>query len=80
MWIDPLQRRGGVGLAMVNAVLEWCRAHEVRRLRLWVSEPNAPAIALYERCGFTPNGRRQPLPSNPGVTEFAMERLVDDES
>jgi RimJ/RimL family protein N-acetyltransferase len=80
MWIDPPQRGSGIGAEMVNAVVEWCRAHEIRRLRLWVSEPNAPAIALYERCGFAANGRRQPLPSNPGVTEFAMERLVDDES
>lgn len=79
MWIDPPQRRSGVGRAMVAAVVEWCRANGVRRLRLWVSEPNAPAIALYERCGFTENGRRQPLPSNPGVVEFAMEKLVVDD-
>ena len=79
MWIDPPHRRSGVGRAMVEAIVEWCRANGVRRLRLWVSEPNTPAIALYEGCGFAANGRRQPLPSNPGVTEFAMEKLVVDD-
>jgi hypothetical protein len=30
------------------------------------------ARALYERCGFSPTGERQPLPSDPGLDEIGM--------
>ena len=29
---------------------------------------------LYERCGFTATGERQPLPSNPALGEVGMTR------
>ena len=43
-------------------------------MRLWVTETNAPARALYERCGFALTGERQPVPYNPGFDEVAMAR------
>ena len=45
-------------------------------MRLWVTETNAPARALYERCGFTLTGERQPLPSDPSIGEVAMSRTL----
>jgi RimJ/RimL family protein N-acetyltransferase len=39
-----------------------------------VTDNNKPARRLYERCGFTPTGERQPLPSNPALGELAMTR------
>jgi hypothetical protein len=35
-------------------------------------EANRPARLLYERCGFTLTGERQPLPSHPGLGEIGM--------
>ncbi len=32
------------------------------------------ARLLYERCGFSPTGERQPLPSNPAIGEVGMTR------
>jgi hypothetical protein len=43
-------------------------------VRLWVTETNKPARMLYERCGFSPTGERQPLPSKPHLSEIAMTR------
>ena len=42
---------------MVQAALTAARARsEIRLITLTVTEGNAPAITLYERCGFRPFG------------------------
>jgi GNAT superfamily N-acetyltransferase len=74
MFVRPQARGLGVGEALIDAVLGWARDHDATSVDLWVTETNTPARRLYERRGFTPNGRRQPLPSNPALTEIAMSR------
>jgi GNAT superfamily N-acetyltransferase len=75
MWVDPRARGRGVGEALVAAVTDWARLQDTAAtLHLWVTETNKPACRLYERCGFTPTGERQQLPSNPALTEIAMAR------
>lgn len=51
-------RRRGIGHALLGAAVEWARAAGVRKLELHVFPHNAPAIALYERFGFTREGYR----------------------
>jgi GNAT superfamily N-acetyltransferase len=72
MYVRPPARDRGVGEALVAAVIDWARARRATSLDLWVTETNKPALLLYERCGFTPTGQRQPLPSNPVLAEIAM--------
>jgi len=72
MWVRPEARGRGVGMAMVEAVVSWARARGMTRLGLWVTESNKPARRLYERCGFTLTGERQPLPSDPARAEIGM--------
>jgi len=55
-------------------VTDWGRARQATMMHLWVAETNSPARLLYDRCGFALTGERQPLPSNPAVTEVAMAR------
>ena len=43
-------------------------------MHLWLTEGDQRALALYERCGFSPTGERQPLPSNKDLTEVGMTR------
>jgi GNAT superfamily N-acetyltransferase len=62
MWVAPEVRRAGVGGVLIDAVIEWARSHEVHHLLLDVSDHNAPAIALYIRKGFRPNGKIGTLP------------------
>ena len=74
MWVRPGFRGRGVGEALVEAAVSWAKEHDHETLFLWVTESNGPARRLYERCGFTPTGDRQPLPSDPALAEIWMSR------
>jgi len=76
MWVRPQARGQQLGAALVNAIVDRARARQLTRVHLWVTESNKPARRLYERCGFTPTGERQPLPSDPATMELAMAREV----
>jgi len=57
MFVYEWYRGRGAGAALVEAALACARARpEVRLITLTVTEGNAPAIGLYERCGFRPFG------------------------
>jgi GNAT superfamily N-acetyltransferase len=74
MFVEPDARGRGIGGALVEAIAGWARASGAARLGLWVTSANRPAIALYERCGFRPTGRRQPLDHTPTESEIQMVR------
>jgi GNAT superfamily N-acetyltransferase len=76
MYVRPEGRGRGVGEALIEAVIGWARARHATAVHLWVTETNKHAAGLYERCGFSPTGERQPLPSNNDLTEFAMSRAL----
>lgn len=52
MAIVPEARRHGVGRALMAQLLDEARARQERAMVLEVIEQNAPAVHLYERCGF----------------------------
>ena len=54
--VHPDARGRGVGKALVFAAIEESRARGKCSLRLDVFDNNAPARAMYERCGFTDLG------------------------
>jgi len=74
MWVRPKARGRGVGAALIAAVTDWAKVSDATVVHLWVSEDNAPACLLYQRCGFVLAGQRQPLPSNPHLYEVGMIR------
>lgn len=76
MWVDPIARGSGIGRALVEAVAAWAADRGLSTIGLWVTESNDAAIRLYERCGFTDKGERQPLPSNPALREVRMLRAT----
>jgi ribosomal protein S18 acetylase RimI-like enzyme len=76
LWVRPKARGRGVGEALVDAVVNWARARETISVHLWLMETNEHARLLYERCGFSSTGERQPLPSNEELTEIGMTRLL----
>ena len=76
MWVRPGGRGQGVGEALVEAAAGWARARGFGTLFLWVTESNAPAMRLYERCGFAVTGELQPLPWDPAVAEIRMSRAL----
>jgi len=74
MWVRPSARGHGVGEALIETAAGWAKSRDYDTLYLWVTESNAPARRLYERCGFTPTGGRQPLPSDPSLGEIQLSR------
>ncbi len=76
LWVAPEGRGTGLGELLVNAITGWAEEVGARRLILWVTETNKPAIELYERLGFTRTGVQQMLPSDPSLTEIEMVRGI----
>ena len=59
LMVAASHRRRGVGTALLGAAEAWARAAGVSKLELHVFPHNAPAIALYERCGYDREGYRR---------------------
>lgn len=51
--VDPDRQREGLGLAVMAALLEWGAEQGATTAYLQVIADNVPALALYERLGFT---------------------------
>jgi GNAT superfamily N-acetyltransferase len=76
LYLDATLRGRGVGRALVETVLDWCRHAGIRRLTLWSDTRFDRAHRLYERMGFTQTGERE-LVDDPNETrEFGYERAV----
>ncbi len=72
LWVAPEARGRGVGRLLVETFLAWARGTGAVEVRLWVTETNAPAVALYRSMGFAPTDRHQQLPSNLALREVMM--------
>jgi len=55
--VDPARRRQGLGLAITAALTAAAADRGARRVLLQVETDNAPARALYSRCGFRESHR-----------------------
>lgn len=51
MYVQPEYRGLGLGTALLDAVLTWCRGRELDSVILWPTEDSRP---LYRRAGFAP--------------------------
>jgi len=56
--VAPEYRRQGVGEALMNGLMDHLTRVGAKVFSLEVRVSNAPAIALYEKLGFTQAGRR----------------------
>ena len=72
MWVDPVLRGRGIGLTLVEAVLEWARSTGFPRIRLRVTESNGAAVRLYVASGFVETGERAPLREGSDSTTMTM--------
>ena len=63
--VHPNFRRRGIAEALIVALVEELKAMESTCLTLEVRASNAPAIALYEKLGFSEIGRRKNYYRNP---------------
>jgi len=78
MSVRSTHRRRGIGRALVEHAVEWARSIGITRLELYVFADNAPAIALYEACGFQHEGRRRHFVrfGDTYIDDLVMARLL----
>jgi ribosomal protein S18 acetylase RimI-like enzyme len=57
LFIVPAARGGGLGSALINAVIDDCRAAGIATIRLEVERTNDRAQALYRHFGFRRHSR-----------------------
>lgn len=75
----PAFRRQGVGLALVNALVEYARQKGLRFLTLEARASNQSAIRLYERAGFRDVGVRRGFYDFPKEDARLMTIFLDKE-
>ena len=66
----PDYRGRGIGLMIMSSLISDAEKRGAVAVHLEVRESNLPAIALYEKCGFTKDGRRK------GYYRFPREDAV----
>ncbi|PSL58641.1 L-amino acid N-acyltransferase YncA [Saccharothrix carnea] len=67
LYVQPDQRKSGLGRALLQALAQECVARGYARLEWWVLDWNAPAIGFYKSLGATP------------MDEWTVFRLTDDD-
>jgi ribosomal-protein-alanine N-acetyltransferase len=70
--VPPETRRQGIGRMLVHTILAWARNLGASEMRLEVRESNAPALRLYEACGFVVAGRRPGYYADPAEDAVLM--------
>ena len=74
--VAPEYRRNGVAGALLTRLLSMASALDLSFVTLEVRAGNAPAIALYDRFGFVPVGRRKNYYSAPKEDAVLMTHYL----
>ena len=75
--VAPRFRRQGIAEALICELVRRGAEKQLAFLTLEVRESNAPAIALYEKCGFAAVGRRKNYYEKPTEDAILMTRLLE---
>ena len=75
--VDPSFRHKGVGRALLQALIDWARAHKGVFLTLEVRPSNEIARRLYTSIGFREVGRRPRYYTDPTEDALLMTVLFD---
>ena len=59
LYVTPEYRREGYGRALVDQVVEYAQAHDIRGIDLEAYQGNTPASVLYRTAGFRRLGRER---------------------
>ena len=76
LYVDPAWRRQGLGDALVQSAIEWCRAQGIGRLVLWSDTRFENSHRLYTRLGFQRLGERTIEGDINHSREYRFERPV----
>ena len=78
--VHPDARRQGLGAGLLRALLAWAAQNGARHFSLEVRAGNAPALALYQRLGLRPEGRRPRYYTHPEEDALILGRVVTPDS
>lgn len=70
--VDSRFRRQGLAVILMEIMLEWADENNIGDLTLEVRSRNYPAVNLYERYGFKPEGIRKKYYRNPDDDALIM--------
>jgi GNAT superfamily N-acetyltransferase len=70
LYVQPMHRRQGLGLALMNAALDTARRHGADYIEVATGEDDTGARALYERLGFV---NRERPPDGPVMLMYERE-------
>ena len=74
MWVSNQTRGKGIGGKLIDALVDFCKQQNYKRILLDVGDFNQAAIALYAKKGFQPNGKKAPMPPpNENIMEHQRE-------
>ena len=76
LYLDVHLRGRGLGRALIDEVLAWCRRHGITRLVLWSDTRFEHSHRLYDRMGFARLGERTVPDDLNASREFRFEREV----
>ena len=76
LYVDPEWRRRGLGDALMQSALEWCRVRGIGRMVLWSDTRFENAHRLYTRLGFQRRGERTVEGDINDSREYRFERPV----
>lgn len=76
--VSPKFRRKRIGASLLEALLAFCREHNITRLMLEVRVSNLPARKLYESFGFISLGQRKNFYQNPPEAGVIMEKTLEE--
>lgn len=76
LYLDAELRGRRIGRALVEMVLDWCRAQGIPRVILWSDTRFDRAHRLYTRMGFLHTGERDLPDDVNGTREYRFERIV----
>lgn len=68
--VAPEHRRAGIGKALLRAMLDWARAHNLERVIVETQTKNYPASSLFQKQGFAFCGFNDQYYSNRDIAIF----------
>jgi GNAT superfamily N-acetyltransferase len=75
MWVAPEARRRGLALSLLAEAEAWIESVGGSEAQLNVVDRATPAVRLYERAGYHPDGRSEPA-TQPGAVELGMRKRL----
>lgn len=75
--VSPGLRRHGIARALVEYLMDYAQSRGDEFITLEVRPSNAPAVALYETCGFKPVGVRKNFYAEPTEDALLMTRYFN---